>query len=132
MIPHLPLANLSLWVTPLWMLALGVAIGAAILFILWAILWLINRKAASSAIRLVQESVLGPISYVVLAYLAILVVATPVVETDQIFQSLKRLGSVGEDVVNLRVPERTVDFAGQIVVGSDEVVGCDITCGRDR
>ena len=97
MIPTaLPLANLTLWVTPLWLLGLGIAAAAIVLAVLGGLLWLVRRPAAEAAWQLAQESVLAPIGYVLVAFLVILVVAWPIVPADQILESARQLQSGAE------------------------------------
>ena len=43
--------NLLMWLTPLWMLSVGVTIGVAILLVLYGLLWLVARPAAEAVVR---------------------------------------------------------------------------------
>ena len=62
--------NLNIWLTPVWILSLGVTAGAVVLAVLYGVLWLISRPTADAALRLTKESVLQWISYVVMAFAA--------------------------------------------------------------
>ena len=59
--------KLTIWVTPIWILAVGVTVGALVLAVLWGLTYLINRRAAVAISAAVTEGVLRPISYVVMA-----------------------------------------------------------------
>ncbi|MEM9184934.1 MAG: ABC transporter permease [Planctomycetota bacterium] len=127
----LPLAKISLWLTPVWLLALGVAIGAAVVVLLWLVLWFVNRATASSVLRLVRESVLAPISYVVIAYVTILVVATPAVLKDRIVESIRRLGAVSDQAISVTLDPRTENYEVPISFRSDELRRYDFSSDQD-
>ena len=58
------MGKLAIWLTPLWILAVGVAIGAALLLLMWGVCWVVNRRAAKAISAAVGEGILRPISYV--------------------------------------------------------------------
>src|SRR5262245_47360624 len=109
LIPLMP-GNLSFWVTPLWFVSVGVTLGAAVLVVLFGLLWLISRPTAASVLRTVQESVLQWISYVVLVYVALCLLATPMMPWRSVLDSTRRLPYVGTRQVIVTVPPRTDDF----------------------
>ncbi|MEN1679426.1 MAG: ABC transporter permease subunit [Planctomycetota bacterium] len=127
----LPLANLTLWVTPLWLLGLGVSIGVAVLLVVYGVLWLVRPETGRSITRLVQEGVLAPISYVVLTLVAIVLVAGPVSTTDRITESLGRLWSVDDYQTTLELPPRTEDFEHGVSFLADELVRYEIESDQD-
>lgn len=133
MITPLPLATLTLWVTPVWLLSLGVTVGLVILAGLWGLLWLVNRPAAESTLRLVQESTLLPISYVALAFVALLFVAYPVATTGRVFESLQRLGSVGTIEETVTVAPRTEGSALELpqTLRADELTTYEFRSDQD-
>lgn len=126
-----PLANLTLWVTPLWLLGLGVAIGAALLVAVYAVLWLAKPEAGRSITRLVQEGVLAPVSYVVLTFVALVLVAGPVSTTDRISESLGRVWSVDDYRATIELPPRTEDFVHELRFRADELVRYVIRSDQD-
>ena len=129
--PLLPLANLSIWLTPIWLLSLGVTIGAAILLVLWCVLWVVRRDAAQAAWLRVQEGVLAPLNYVVLAMVAICLLAAPAVETDRIVESLRRLSSVTQDDPSFTVPPHTEDFPIAVNFRAEELVQYEVRSDQD-
>ena len=40
------MSKLAIWLTPLWVLAVGIVIGAVALLAAWGICYLVNRRAA--------------------------------------------------------------------------------------
>jgi ABC-type transport system involved in multi-copper enzyme maturation permease subunit len=122
--------NLSIWLTPVWILAAGVTLGAVVLLLLYGILWLISRPAAAATLRVVRESVLQWISYVVLAYAVFFVIALPMVWGVRIGErhlpqlvvsSLSRLPYVGPESETVDVPARTDDFEVPFSFQADEL-----------
>jgi len=57
------MGNLTIWLTPLWIVSLGVTAAALLMLILWAALWLVSRRTAQAAMRLERESILQWVSY---------------------------------------------------------------------
>jgi ABC-type transport system involved in multi-copper enzyme maturation permease subunit len=123
-------SNLSIWLTPVWILAAGVTLGAAVLVVLYGILWLFSKPAAAATLRVVRESVLQWISYVVLMYAVFFVLALPMVWGVRIGErnlpklvvaSLGRLPHVGSKSVTIEVPPRTDDHEVSFGFQSDEL-----------
>jgi ABC-type transport system involved in multi-copper enzyme maturation permease subunit len=123
--------NLIVWLTPIWILSLGVTAGALILAMLYGILWLISRSAAEDALRLVKQSVLLWVSYVACAFMAIAIIATPVMPWRQVAHSLGRLPDVGitDDVIE--VPARTDDLELDLAFESDELQSYSFSSDQD-
>ncbi len=115
------MGNLTIWLTPVWVLAAGVTAGMAILAIACGILWLISRKAAESVIRLVKESILLWISYVAIAFVALFFLAMPVMPVKSIWHSLSRLPKVGTLETSVKIPPRTDDLEVPLRFESDEL-----------
>jgi hypothetical protein len=127
------LGNLSIWLTPVWLLSVGVTLGAIVLAVLYGVLWLFARPAAEAAIRVVKESVLQWISYIVLAHVVFFFLAIPITQVSlrQISQSLSRLPSTGDKTFSVQVPPRTDDFEVPVGVRSDELQRYTINSEQD-
>ncbi len=123
--------NLSIWLTPIWVLSLGITTGALVLVLLYGILWLVSRPTADATVRLVKESVLQWISYVVLAFVAFAVLSTPIMPWRQVAHSLGRMPHVGATEVSVEVPPRTDDFEVGIGFESDELQSYTFTSEED-
>lgn len=127
----LPLANIQLWTTPLWVLSVGVTAGLLILAAAWALLLLVNRRAAKQAVTSIGESVLVWVFYAAAAVSAIGLLATPQMPYQDLLNSLKRLPTVGERSVTVEVPPRTVDEAVSFDLVADEVIAYRIESDQD-
>jgi hypothetical protein len=125
------MSNLSVWLKPIWLLSLGTTAGLLVLVAMWAILYLVNRRAAQSILTTVRESILLPVTYT-LATLGILaVLATPTMNPGEMLNSLQRLGQVGEIQMETTVPADTVDHALKITFRTDELQSYSIESEQD-
>ncbi len=127
----LPLANLTLWTTPIWLISVGVTLGALVLAILWGLLWLVARKRAEEVITLVSEGVLMPITYLIGALIALCLLAAPQMPVRLTLESLKRLTSVGESTQTVEVPAKSDDFPVPVAFSSDELTHYDVLSDQD-
>ena len=105
------MSKLTIWLTPIWILAVGVTIGALILLLMWGVTWLVNRRAARAIAEAVGEGILRPISYVVISMAALALLASPSMPVDRIMASLKRLPDVQPIVETVEVGPRKSDVA---------------------
>jgi ABC-type transport system involved in multi-copper enzyme maturation permease subunit len=125
------MGNLTIWLTPVWVLSAGVTAGMAILLIALALLWLVSRRTAESINRLVKESILLWISYVAIGFIAFFFLAMPVMPVKSIWHSLKRLPDVGPYETSVTVPARTDDMEVPLNFESDELQSYKFASGQD-
>jgi hypothetical protein len=125
------MGNPTIWLTPVWILAAGIAAGMAVLLVLWGILWLISRGTAEAAMRLVRESVLLWISYVAIVFVVFFLLAIPVMPVKQVLHSLGRLPHVGTFSTSQTIPKRTVDMEVPIRFESDELQSYTLKSKQD-
>src|SRR3954470_18559785 len=115
------MGNITIWLTPVWVLSAGITPGMAILFIAFGITWLVSRRTADSIIRLVKESILLWISYVAIVFVAFFFLAIPIMPVKPILHSLERLPKVGTYEASVKVPKRTDDLEVPVNFESDEL-----------
>ncbi|MGL4513512.1 MAG: ABC transporter permease subunit [Lacipirellulaceae bacterium] len=127
----LPLANLSLWLTPLWMLSLGVTVGATLLCLLGAVLWVVNRRAAERAVTTIGESVFLWVVYLIGAMVLLAVIAGPQMPVKEVIESLQRLPSVGTRTVTIDLEPRTEDKAVAVAFVAEEVTSYEVKSDQD-
>jgi len=125
------MGNLTIWLTPVWVLAAGVTVGMAILVIACGLLWLISRRTGDSVIRLVKESILLWISYVAIVFIAFFFLAMPVMPVKSIWHSVTRLPDVGTYETSVTVPARTDDQEVPLKFESDELQSYKFASGQD-
>ncbi len=123
--------NLSFWLTPLWFLSVGVTLGAAVLVVFYGLLWLVSRPAAAAVWRTVQESVLQWISYVVLVYVSLCFLATPMMPWRSVIDSVRRLPYVGTNQLTATIPPRTDDEEVEVGFQSDELQRYSFSADQD-
>jgi ABC-type transport system involved in multi-copper enzyme maturation permease subunit len=122
---------LKLWLTPLWIFALGVTVGLAVLAVLFGLLWLINRKAAERAWAAISESALMPILWLAVGLVALFAFAFPQMPTDRVLESLRRLPSMGTQTVTVELEPRSEDVAVPLSLVAEEVVAYRIDSDQD-
>ncbi len=125
------MGNLTIWLTPIWVLSSGVTVGMAILVLAWGLLWLVARRAAESVLRLVKESILLWISYVAIVFVAFFFLAMPVMPVKPIWHSLTRLPDVGTYTSTVKVPARTDDMEVPLNFVSDELQSYKFASDQD-
>jgi ABC-type transport system involved in multi-copper enzyme maturation permease subunit len=125
------MGNLTIWLTPVWVLSAGVIVGMAILVIALALLWIVARRAGNSVVRLAQESILLWISYVAIVFIAFFFLSMPVMPVKSIWHSLGRLPDVGTYTDSVAVPARTDDMEVPLNFESDELQSYKFASGQD-
>ncbi|MEN0109174.1 MAG: ABC transporter permease [Planctomycetota bacterium] len=127
----LPLANLTLWLTPLWMLSLGVTLAALVLAIAYGVLWATNRRAADAAVAAIGESVLMPAVYLAGGLIALFAFALPQMPAKEVLASLQRLPSVGTKTTTVELAPRSVDTPVAVSMVADELTSYRIESDQD-
>ncbi len=125
------MSKLTIWLTPIWILAVGVTIGALLLLLAWGVTWLVNRRAALSIAEAVGEGILRPISYVVISMAALALLASPSMPVDRIMASLKRLPDVAPIAEKLVVEPGKSDVEVPASFRASELQSFTITSDQD-
>lgn len=125
------MSKLTIWLTPIWILAVGVTIGAAILLVMWGVVWLVNRRAARAIAEAVGEGILRPVSYVVISMATLALLASPSMPYERVMASLKRLPDVQPIVQTVEVKPRETDQAVPAAFRADELQSFTITSDQD-
>ena len=105
------MSKLSTWLTPIWLLSIGVAIAVVILLVAWIVCWLVNRNAARAIADAIRGGVLLPVTYLAIALsgFAVVASATMDVSVGRTFASLRRLPSVQPITITVTAPPESND-----------------------
>jgi len=126
------MTNLAVWLTPIWLLAVGATIGTLFLVLLWGLIAIANRRLARLIGVRVKEGILLPISYTLLALAVLAVVATPLMPLDRMTSSIKRMPYVGPEKFEVSIPANTPDFeVDSVAFHVDELVKYSIESEQD-
>lgn len=125
------MTNLSIWLKPIWLLSLGTTAGLLLLVVLWGLLYLINRRGAQWVLTTVRESILLPVTYALAILGALAILATPAMNSREVFDSLSRLNSVGEIRQEFTVPAGAQDHEVAISFRADELQSYTIESEQD-
>lgn len=105
----LPIANLQIWVTPLWIFSLGVTIAVVLLLAVYGLVWLVSRPTAERMAVSFNEGILLNIGYVLLALVVVFLLGIPMAPTQQVLESFERLPHVASETKVIEVPANTED-----------------------
>jgi hypothetical protein len=125
------LAAASTWLTPLWLLAAGAAVGVLILAVVYGVIWLVSRPTAALVTGAVTDGILLPIGYVAAVMTVLMLIGSMYVPYTQFADSLARLPSVGKIYREVTVPPRTVDFPIEVSFDADELGAYRIVANQD-
>jgi len=125
------MTKLTIWLTPLWMLAVGMVAGGLALLLAWGVVWLIDRRLAQSIAAAVGEGILRPISYVLIALAVLAGLATWTMPVKQTLASLRRLPQVQSIDETVEVPARTDDFKVDAAFRASELQEYAIVSSQD-
>jgi ABC-type transport system involved in multi-copper enzyme maturation permease subunit len=125
------MGKLAIWLTPLWILAVGVMIGAAILLLMWGVCWVVNRRGAKAIGAAVNEGILRPVSYVIASLTVLAVLAAASMPVERLLASLQRLPKVESIERTVEVPARETDFPIQAAFRASELQRYSIRSDQD-
>ncbi len=127
----LPLATLQLWITPVWLVAVGATVGSILLLLLWGIVFLCNRRVGTRLYEQVTEGILLQVGYLLIALAAIAVLAAPTMPVASTWDAITRLGTVNTATATMTVPANTEDEKVAIAFRADELTSYSVTSDRD-
>ena len=131
MIPTLPIASIELWLTPLWLLSLGVALGLAVSLLLLGLLWVVRRTAAERAFTTLRESVLMPAIYLGAGMSLFAIFGASQMPVNDITAALQRLPKVGQLTQTVELEPRSEDVEVSFPFISEEVQQYEIKSTED-
>ncbi len=111
--PVLTIGLLYTWITPLWLISVGVALGTCLLAVVAGILFLVWRNGFDYLVSSVREGILLPIFYlaVVLTGFAVLApLLVPGVPVQGVWDSVTRIPAVGTQSWSFEVPASSSEF----------------------
>ena len=123
--------KLTIALTPIWILAVGVVAGAAALLLVWGLTWLISRPAGRALAAALNDSILRPVSYVVIAIATLALLATPAMPWAEVKASLWRLPSVSSISKAIEVKSQMNDFAVDAPFRAEELQEYTIDSEQD-
>ena len=115
------MSNLSIWLTPIWLLAVGATLGTLLLVAVWALCWVFNRRWARAIQDTVSEGILLPITYTLIALAALVAIAGPTMPFERLISSVQRMTQVGPQTFEVTVDPQTTDQAIPLAFRVDEL-----------
>ena len=121
----------TVWITPIWLLAVGTTLGLLVLLLAYGLLWVFSRQAGVFVMTTVKEGILLPISYLALFLAAVALVLWIGMPVRRMAESVGRVLAVGEIRRAVDVPARTTDHEVAIAFRTDELRSCKIASQQD-
>ncbi len=117
---------LSTWVTPVWLVGVGVAAGLAALVILYGAVAAASRRLAAFVNMSVREGILLPLTIAAIFISGVTLLATPLVPYRSLLGAVSRIPAVGDHQVDVSVPPATKDFSIELPFRLNELQGFDL------
>lgn len=96
------------WLTPIWLIGIGVAVGLAILLVLWALLFIVSRRTAREITAFLSEGVMpGLLSTAAIMAVCGLLSTIAVKDPLKMINSAWLIPKSGESEYRLTLPEAT-------------------------
>ena len=118
----LPLANVQLWITPLWILSLGVTAAVVILAVLYGLMVLVWPAGAYSVRQAAGDGLLTPIACVAGAFVLLTVLASASMPVDDMWDSLTRLPTAHEHTATFTIAPNAEDQPLDVDIRADELL----------
>jgi ABC-type transport system involved in multi-copper enzyme maturation permease subunit len=95
----------TVWLTPIWLIGVGVLLGLLVLLLLWGLLFLIGRRAAVEVPLMVREGPLWPIFIVMLLLISFVALGWPIASKPQeLLGQLTRMPFASPELYEFEIP----------------------------
>ena len=104
---------LETWITPVWLLSVGVALGVLLLASVYGVVWLASRRLANEIFATVREGILLPVFYLAMfltGFALLGIVLVPGIPYRPLLHAVSRITSVGSYENQFLVPPAVADF----------------------
>lgn len=128
------LAELTSWLTPIWLIGAGATLGLLGLLAVWGLTWPIRPRFAARVPAIIKESVLLPVFYLLLFLAGFTLLTAFQMPYGRFIESFQRIGAVGEVVgsdVEFEVPPRSDDYQVDVSFFPSELQSYTIESSQD-
>lgn len=125
------LGQFTIWLTPIWLLAVGATLGLLVLSAVYGMVWLISRQRAESLRLTVAEGVLQPVLFVGMLMAGFAVLAAQSMPVTQMWNSVTRVTAVGPGRAEETVPQEVSDHPVEVVFRARELKDINISSDQD-
>lgn len=128
---YVPLANMQLWITPVWILSIGITAAALVLALLFGLAMVAWPAGARAVRQAASDGILTPIAYVVGAFVLLCLLAAPSMPVAETWNSIQRLSTVGDHQVTFDVKPNAEDQEVEVDIFSDELDRYELNAAGD-
>ncbi|QDU57198.1 ABC transporter permease [Aeoliella mucimassa] len=127
----LPLGNIQVWLTPVWILSLGITAAAVVLAIAYAIIMATWPAGARRVRQAAGDGILTPLAYVFAAFALLTALAAPSMPWRDALHSLQRLPTKGEHPYQFTVEAGAEDQELPLDIYADELLSYELQADGD-
>ncbi len=120
------LGVLSTWLTPIWLMGVGVAAGLVVLLVLYGLAAAVSRRLAAFIQTALAEGILLPLSIAVVFISGATLLATPWVPYRSLLGAVSRIPAVGTHEEDVTIPPTVKDFAVPLPFRLNELQGFEL------
>ncbi len=125
------LGQFTIWLTPIWLLAVGATLGLLVLSVGYGMVWLISRQRAESFRWTAAEGILQPVLFVGTLLAGFAVLAAYSMPMQQMWNSVTRVTAVGPGRADVTVPQEVSDHPIVAVFRAKELKNITIRSDQD-
>lgn len=129
--PLLPLANLQLWITPVWLISLGITAAVAVLALVYGIVTVAWPRGGRVLKQASGDGVLTPLAYVAGAFVLVSLLASPSMPLSDAWDSIQRLSTVGDHEKSFTVPANAEDKELAVMFRAEELQSYAFASNQD-
>ena len=123
--------HFTVWVTPFWLITLGITLGILVLLALYGLTWLVWRKGAAQIPAMMSDGIMQPLVWIGLFLAGFTVVAAYSMPIRTLWQSAQRVYSVGSTQFTATVPARTQSYEIPLTLRGEELKEFQIDSDQD-
>lgn len=132
MFSGLPLfGTITIWLTPFWLVTLGVTLGMLILAILYGLMWVVWRKGAAQIPAVLKDGIMQPLCWIGLFLAGFTLVASFQMPVRRLWESAERIYSVGETNLDVEVPPQQRSFEVPFSLRGEELKSYTVKSDQD-
>ena len=125
------LGQFTIWLTPIWLLAVGATLGLLVLSVGYGMVWLISRQRAESFRWTAAEGILQPVLFVGTLLAGFAVLAAYSMPVQRMWNSVTRVAAVGPGRADVTVPPEVSDHPVVAEFRARELKDITITSDQD-
>jgi ABC-type transport system involved in multi-copper enzyme maturation permease subunit len=122
---------ITIWLTPFWLVTLGITLGMLVLAILYGLMWVVWRKGAAQIPGILKDGIMQPLCWIGLFLAGFTVVAAYQMPVRSLWDSAERIYSVGVTTFDLEVPPLQQNYEVDFSLRGEELQAYTVESDQD-